>query len=241
MSHMQQNQYLLPATVLGVALVLSSALGAYTFYAVRSFDNVLTVTGSAKRAVTADSAKWRLTILRKVGESGVPQGYSQVARDADVLLAFLTKNGIPESAITTMPIGVDELYRAEPYPREYQVRQEVIIQSNDVHAVDALSKRIGELAPSGIFVSNNWLEFYVTNLPELRVSLLAAAVTDARARAEQIAVAGGQSVGSLKSASSGVVQVLAPNSIDVSDYGQYDTQSIEKEVMVTARATFFVR
>jgi hypothetical protein len=48
-------------------------------------------------------------------------------------------------------------------------------------------------------------------------------------------------VGRLKSASSGVVQVLAPNSIDVSDYGSYDLQTIDKEVMLTARAVFFVR
>jgi hypothetical protein len=35
--------------------------------------------------------------------------------------------------------------------------------------------------------------------------------------------------------------VLAPNSIDVSDYGQYDTSSVEKEVMITVRTTFQVQ
>jgi hypothetical protein len=73
------------------------------------------------------------------------------------------------------------------------------------------------------------------------VSLVGQAIADAKARAVQIAKAGGSSVGALKSASSGVVQVLAPSSTNVEDYGSYDTSTIEKEVMVTARATFYVK
>jgi hypothetical protein len=34
------------------------------------------------------------------------------------------------------------------------------------------------------------------------------------------------------------VQVLKVNSTDVSDYGAYDTSTIEKEVMVTITAVF---
>jgi len=70
------------------------------------------------------------------------------------------------------------------------------------------------------------------------VELLANAVGDAKARAEQLAQAGGKKIGILKSASSGVVQVMSPNSVEVSDYGMYDTSSIDKEIMVTVKASF---
>lgn len=230
----------IPAIV-GGALIVAAAIGSYTFYAVRSLDNVLTVTGSAKQAVTADTAKWSLTVTRTVGEEGISNGYTQLARDTTAVLAFLKQNGVLDERVTTQPAVMDEMYRGEGYPRQFNVRQTIVIQGPEVDTIEGLSKRVSELSAKGIFVSGNWLEFYVSTLPELRVSLLGAAVEDARARAEEIAKAGGQSVGSLKAASSGVVQVLAPNSIDVSDYGQYDTQSKEKEVMVTARATFFVR
>lgn len=236
-----QDQFIKPAAIIALGFVLSAALGAWTFYEARSMDNVLSVTGSAKQAVTADSVKWTLTITRKVGEEGIPNGYTQIARDAAAIQAFLKTNGVLDEQVTLQPTGLDEVYRSDGYPREYNVRQNIVVQSKDVQGIDALSKRVSELSGKGIFVTGNWLEFYVTNLPELRVSLLGEAIKDAKARAVEIAKAGGQSVGSLKSASSGVVQVLAPNSIDVSDYGSYDTQSIEKEVMVTARATFFVR
>jgi hypothetical protein len=48
-------------------------------------------------------------------------------------------------------------------------------------------------------------------------------------------------VGSIRSASMGVVQVLSPQSIEISDYGSYDTSSVEKEVMVTVKAAFSLR
>ena len=36
----------------------------------------------------------------------------------------------------------------------------------------------------------------------------------------------------------GVVQVMSLGSVDVSDYGSYDTSNIEKEVMITVKTVF---
>jgi hypothetical protein len=168
-----------------------------------------------------------------------------LAKDLESVKNFLKTNGVQDDAITISQVFVEEIYKYDPNgangPREFNLRQEVVVQSKDVKGIDVLSKNITELASKGVFLQGNQLEYFVSNLPELRVSLLGDAVKDAKARAVEIAKAGGQSVGALKAASSGVVQVLAPNSIEVTDYGSYDTQSIEKDVMVTARATFFVR
>lgn len=229
--------------IIGASLVLAAIVGSVTFYSVRAMDNVVTVTGSAKTAVTSDTVKWKLSIARKVFESGLSAGYPVLQRDIDTARAFLTANGVAENAITVSQVYTEELYRYDQNagPREFNLRQEITVQSEDVAGIDVLSKRITELAGKNVFVQWNNVEYFVSNLPELRVSLLGDAIKDARARAEQIAKAGGKGVGPLKSASSGVVQVLTPNSIEVTDYGSYDTSSIEKEVMVTARATFFVR
>ncbi len=231
--------------ILGLSFVLAAALGSYTFYAVRSLDNVLTVTGSAKTHVTSDSVKWTLDMTRKVSESNMQSGYPLLAGDLTAVQAFLKANNIPDSAITVSQVFVEEIYNynssGNAGPRQFNLRQEVSVQSSDVSGINVLSKNINQLADKGVFISTNNLEFSVSNLADLRVSLLADAIKDARARAEQIAKAGGTKVGALKSASSGVVQVLAPNSVDVSDYGTYDTQSLDKDVTVTAHATFFVQ
>jgi len=74
------------------------------------------------------------------------------------------------------------------------------------------AQNVTTLVNRGYSISPRQPEYYVSNLPELRVQLLGKAVADAKARATEIAKSGGASVGPLQSASSGVVQVLAPNS-----------------------------
>ena len=73
------------------------------------------------------------------------------------------------------------------------------------------------------------------------MALLSDAIADAKARAVKLAQAGGKNIGALQSASSGVVQVLAPNSANTSDYGTYDTSSIEKNIMVTVKTSFEIK
>src|SRR5690606_2242284 len=128
--------------------------------------------------------------------------------------------------------------------REYTLRQTITVQSiteDDVTKITQLAKNTQALTNQGVIFSTYQPEYYYSKLSELRVSLLADAIKDAKARATELAESSGSRVGTLKAASTGVVQVLSPNSVEVSDYGQYDTSSIEKDVMVTVRATFTVR
>jgi len=241
---MQKNYYLVPALFITIGIIISAGIGAYTFYSTKKLDNTLSVTGSAKTAVTSDSAKWNIQIVRKVYESGMQSGYSLLTKDVQEVVNFLKTNNISEEKIKISTIYPEEIYKYnqnDTGPREFNLRQSINVISDDVNLIDKLSKSISVLVNKGVFVSGNDVQFFISKLPELRVSLLADSIKDAKARAEQIAGSNAQSVGSLKAASSGVIQVLAPNSIEISDYGQYDTQSLEKEVMVTVRATFFLK
>ena len=230
------------SVVLAVGIALASLIGSLTMYRVRSLDNTLSVTGSAKQEVDADAAKWTVSVSRSAYEGSVPEVQTQVSRDVQVVVGFFTAGKIPAKNITTSPVSVDQEYSSDNNaPRRYTVRVQITVTSDDVHLIEKLSKDIGGLAQRGIIVSAGTPEYFVTTLPELRIALIGKAVEDAKARAEQIAKSTGQKVGALKSASGGVVQVLAPNSIEVSDYGSYDTQTIQKEVMVTARAVFLIR
>ena len=78
-------------------------------------------------------------------------------------------------------------------------------------------------------------------MPDLRISLLPAAIFDAKERANIIAKSSGKTVDSVKSVSMGVVQVMPVGAVDVSDYGSYDTSGIEKEVMITVKNTFSLK
>lgn len=228
-------------TMLAVSIVLASVIGSYSFYRVHTLGNTLSVTGSATQKVEADTAQWTIAVNRTALESGIPSAQTKVASDAQQVIAFFEKAGVDEKDITTSTVYVDEIYSSDANaPRSYTVHEDIAMSSDDPTKVESLSKNVGDLLAKGVLVSAQEPQYFVSNLPQLRVALIGKAVDDAKARATEIAKATGQKVGDLESASGGVVQVLAPNSVDVADDGSYDTSTIEKQVMVTAHATFYI-
>ncbi len=234
------NQFTVPAAILAAAIIIAAGIASWTALSVQSEGNVISVTGSTKTSVTADQALWRLTVSRRAFASNLSTTYTQVNADVEKVRAYLKENGIEDSAIEAGAVQSYEQYTNNG-PREYAVNADIVVRSKEPKLMQKLSKGVTKLVDSGMMFQNNSVEYTLSDLSTLRVSLLADAIKDAKARAVELAKAGGTTVGALKSASSGVVQVLSPNSIEVSDYGSYDTQSLEKEVMVTARATFYVK
>lgn len=235
--------FVTPSFILGVGFILSAAVVSYALYSIRALDNTLSVTGSAKQEVTADTAKWTIQVYRTVFQEGVQAAYTQVAQDSAAVKAYFKTAGIAEEDMSSNTITSDQdwSYNTNGGPTRFMVHQDITITSKNVEKIQALSQGVSTLISRGYTISPRQPEFYVSNLPELRVSLLGEAIKDAKARANEIAKSGGSSVGKLRGASSGVVQVMAPNSTNVDDYGSYDTSTIKKEVSVTARATFLVK
>ena len=240
---MNPRSYVVESIIIGLGLIASAAVAAYAFYAVHTLGNTLSVTGSATQSVQADSAKWTVSVTRSAYADSIASTQTKVAADSQQVQDFFTSNGIDKENITTSPIFADQDYSKNQNsgPTAYNVREDITVQSKDPQLVQKLSKDISQLAGKGILVSSQMPQYYVSTLPDIRIALIGKAVTDAKARATEIAKSTGQKVGALQSASGGVVQVLSPNSGDVSDYGSYDTSTIDKQVMVTARATFYIR
>ena len=235
--------FVLPMIVLGICILLGAIIFSWSFYAARNSDQTITVTGSAKVDIAADDAKWTIQIYRSAYQDGLSFAYTQVANDAAALKSYFKQAGINEASTTITTATADQDWSSgqNGAPVRYNVHEEITIESSDVHKVEQLAQNVQTLINKGYSISPRQPEYYVSTLPQLRVSLLGQAVADAKARAQEIAKSGGSSVGALRSASSGVVQVMAPNSISADDYGSYDTSTIDKEVSVTARATFGVR
>ncbi len=228
--------------LVGIALILSTLIGAYTFYQIRSFDNTLTVTGSASKAVTADHVKWVGSINRVVKVTGLKAGYAELASDLVSVKTFLKNNQITDNQIVISPVFMDQNYdQPQGAERSYTLRQTIEINSDNVNAIAEVAKNINPLIEKGVIFSTQSVEYTYSKLPEERVALLTDAIIDAKARASKLAQSSGKKVGQLKSASSGVVQVLSANSLDVSDYGSYDTSKVEKNIMLTVKASFTLK
>lgn len=228
------------ATVLSLGAIIVAGIGAYTAYDIKlSRDNV-EVTGSAKEAVVADQARLIINLDARVGVNDQQTGYTRLEAATEKITEYLESEGFSDfetPAVSSYPNYTYPQY-SEPIMTGYTVNRQIIVRSDDVEKVSGLANNIEPFTGTGYNVTTQSLELTYSKLDEMRVKLLSEAIKDAQARAEAIAKETGRSVGTLRNASSGVVQVLPQGGIDISDYGMYDTQSLHKEVMVTVRATF---
>lgn len=239
-----ERPFVTPSVVLSIALLIG--LGGIGYgIASRNSDNTISVTGSASIQAKADQATWRIDVRRTAYAGGTGAAYTQVAKDAGTVINYFNAKNLASSTISGSVITTSENYRNDQNaPVTYTVHEMVTIETSDVGAIEKLSRELVTLTntiDAGTLISPQTPEYHVSTLPALRISLVGKAIEDAKARAVEIAKSGGSSVGALKSASSGVVQVIAPNSTNVDDYGSYDTSTIQKQVMVTARAIFYVK
>lgn len=231
-----------PGMIIGISLIIAASIFSVAFYNSRLQDDSLSVTGSAKKQVTSDAVKWKGGFSRTAIESDLKSGYDLMGQDLVIVKKFFKDQGISDADLGISPINVDQPYDPNGEgPREYILKQNVEIQSNDIEKITNLAKNVQPLVNQGVFFTTDAVEYYYSGLPDLRIELLGEAVKDAQVRAKEIAKNSGRSAGSLKSAGMGVVQVLPVNSVEVSDYGAYDTSSIQKEVMVTVKAAFTLK
>jgi hypothetical protein len=234
-------------TVIAASLIMALAVGGGLVkvgagFAART-DNGITVTGSAKTSATADNVVWTLNVA--LSSPLVADAVRKVGADVDAVSAYLTKGGIPASALT---LGAVSTYANEEWQNgnntgrilSYRASRDITVRTSDVQLVYKLSQGIGSLLQSGVNVNNYGPQYYISTLPDLRPQLLEEAMKDAKTRAVAITKAVGGSVGAVQSVKSGVFQVTTPDSTMVSDGGAYDTSTIEKTVTSTVSVTFAV-
>ncbi len=227
--------------IVGISIIICTIIFSVVFYNSRYSSDSLTVTGSASMQVVSDNAKFTGEFTRIAKVSVLGTGYSQIANDLTKVKAFLKTQGIDDKDITISTVSMYENYNYDKNyqtEKEYTLRQYVEISSKDINKITSLAQSAQQLINQGVIFSVNPVEYYYSKLPEVRVNLLSDAIKDAMARANKMAESTGKTVGGLKSASSGVVQVLPSNSLEISDYGTYDTSKINKNIMVTVKASF---
>lgn len=228
------------ATVLVVGAIIVTCIGAYTAYSIKLSQDSVEVTGSAKEAVVADTAKLTISLDTKTGPDDQQSGYSRLDDATTRIVDYLKSQGFTDYETLSITSQPDYSYpeKGQPIFTGFSVNRQITVRSNDVDKTSALANNIKPFTGTNYNVTVQSLELTYSKLSDMRVKLLSDAIKDAKARAEAIAKDSGRHVGALRNASSGVVQVLPQDGVDISDYGTYDTQSVHKDIMVTVRATF---
>ena len=232
---------------LAAGLVLSAMLFTRTWLKIADSDSIA-VTGSARRNVTADFIVWRATFNVTAGT--LLEAQQRLKEDRAKVAAFFAAGGITNHTFT--PIVINEMEGLQTLKNNggetssthivgYKLEQKVEIRSADVDRLMQLDRDSATLVEQGVQLAPAAPEFVYTKAGDAKVEMLAEATKDARARADQISVQGGRSIGGLRSAKMGVFQITPLYSSETSWEGRNDTTSREKTITAVVNAAFTMR
>jgi len=227
-----------------VALVLSSIVGAWAYTHVKNGEQTITVTGSARKRIKSDLVVWRAGVSYQASQ--LSEAYKALSDNVPKVKQYLISKGVQENQITISSISSTTLHEKNSDGEEtgqitgYSLRQELMVRSNDVDKIDKLAREATELINQGILLESSPPEYLYTKLGDLKIEMLAEAAKDAKVRAQQIASSTGSSIGSVRTARMGVMQITPADSNDVSDSGMNDTSSLEKDITAVVNVGFAV-
>jgi hypothetical protein len=240
------------AAVIAASLVLSIiasvavASRAYERRGDKAWDagRTITVKGSSRQRVRSDLAVWR---IRVEGEGKkLDEAYAAVEAGAAQVRAFLDGAKFKDVKIELLPIRT-EVHHVRDKSGEttravdgYELSRTFIVTTPDVEGVAKAAGSVTDLIKDGVLVFGGAPEYTYTKLTDMRVAILGEASRDARVRAEEIAKNAGSRVGEVRSAQTSPLQIVKPDSTDVSGYGSYDTETIEKDVFAVVTLTLAV-
>ena len=229
-------------TALSLSLVVSSFVFARAIREFKLANDVLVVTGSAKRPIQSDYIIIRFSVSSQ--EPTAKAAYQNLKSQRERVQAYLQEQQVPKDAITLSAVNNYTIPEIASNGRDtgrilaHRLSQTLEIRSDEVERYTEISQQANELIEEGINLVSERPQYLYTKLSQLRVEMVAEATKDAKARAEAIASSTGNKVGAVRSAKTGVFQITSRNSTDVSDYGIYDTSSLEKDITAVVSVQF---
>ncbi|HEV3218674.1 MAG TPA: SIMPL domain-containing protein [Candidatus Acidoferrales bacterium] len=240
------------AIAIAISIILASTIISWAYLSSKKLDQTIEVTGSAKKRIKSDLILWQVSV--ETESASLPEAYAKLSRDVDKTKSFLVAHGVPEnliavSAVDTTPIrppsrptysdgNVQQTFAGSV--SGYHLKQSISVRSSDVDKITAVSREVTELVNQGLLLTSEEPEYLYTRLAETKVEILASAARDAKERAQQIASSTGSRIGEIRSASMGVLQITAADSVDVSGTGENDTKSLEKDITAVVHVTFAI-
>lgn len=206
----------------------------------------ISVTGLGEENFTSDLIVWKASFSSKGDD--LKQASEDLRKKKDKIKSYLMGKGVKSSEIVFSSVNIQKLYSnsydsygnvQSSYFSGYSLSQTVRIESKDVDKIELVSREITELINQDIELESFEPDYYYTKLAQLKLKMIENATKDAKERASKIAANAGSSLGKLKNASMGVIQITAKNSAeDYSWGGSFNTSSKLKTATITIRLEY---
>ena len=238
-------KYIIPVSILAGAILLSVIIFSFVWKSTKNADQTITVTGSAKKEIVSDLGILRGTL--QAANSVRQNAYQVVQQQMPTILKYLEAQGFKKDQIEVFGINGYPVFEVAANGIQthnvshYIYSQRFEITSSDVKKIKELSISLSSLVEKGLDINVQAPEYLYTKIDDLKIEVQAAASKNAMDRAVKIAEATGRSLGPLRNARMGVIQITPRNSNLVSDYGMNDATSIEKEITAVVSASFEIK
>ena len=177
------------------------------FFSARNFSEqgkFVEVKGLSERIVKADVAIWSINF--EVKSNNIDTLYADIERNLAAINGFLKTKGFEESEINVVPVNIyqdtykDALFR-------YNANIQLSVYTKKVDLVRSASKDTLLLVKNGVTLNGNSINFEFSDINSIKPEMLAEAIKNARASAEQFAKESGSSLGGIARGNQGVFDI----------------------------------
>jgi hypothetical protein len=256
----ETKRSIIAAAVLGICLILGLTIAGYFIgegvARFKSNSRTITVKGIAEKEVKADRAVWTLK-FRHVSDD-FKEAHARINANRDATITFLRRKEFKDEEIEKLPTTTEisrlkttnhdkdnhdyqKIQAAERY--RYVMTTSVVVKTNNVDRIRAALGETEELVKHGIIMDsksedNSLIPRYIiSSYASIQPQLFAEATKNAFAAAQQLAADAGVSLGPIRSASHGMIQILGAEGNDESGpIGP--SSSITKKVRVVSTFEF---
>jgi len=228
------------AIILGISVIIAFGLLGWFFQQSRQVQQTVRVVGYGTEEFDSDLVKWTVSFSERVSLNGTEEGYKTMARKLGDFQNIWEQTGIEASEFKIFPVNVNREYGQNGHSG-YTLNQRVYIVSNKIEKVEQLAIDPKLFVDSGVTFDNSTMEFFSTEIEEIKKQLLGKATQNAFERAEEITSTTDLEVDQLISARAGVFQITEPYSTEVAGYGIHNTSSARKNIKVTVSAEFTLK
>jgi hypothetical protein len=252
MTHPNTRPLLLPAVLIGgllsVGLLGSSLILSHGAQQVAAAREQISVKGTAEKSVQADRAQWVTSLT--IQANSIAEGLPILQTQTNQVIAALSAEGlVAANAFELSAWSSEPIYQRLDNGNDgalvgYRLSRQIGAVLSDVQKPTQLNSRVEALIAQGINVHDSRADYLVSNLEQIKLSLIGEATKNAHDRAVEFAKSGGVGVGvgAMQSASQGIFQIRAPLSTDESEYGgEYDTTTINKIARVVVTVDYAIK
>lgn len=220
--------------VLAAGLIISTNIAARTIRQIKLVNQTITVTGYAEKKIAGDWGTWSGSFWSRA--ETLAEAYTLVEADSAKVLEWLQAEGVKTDEMSISSVDITTIYKKSEEGKNtneieaYSLGRTISVSSADVRLLSKIATESSILIRDGVKFNSHSPSYIYTKIDDLKIEMLGLATADALRRAETLATNSGSTVGKLRSARQGVFQITPAYSTEVSDYGRYDTSTIEKSI-----------